>query len=270
MVDLAREEGRRIGLREGLERGRNLGYSQARRDGYAPQGRRRRENNSYYEYETEGRRTETETPDEYEYEHDHYDTNHSESAPDIEILPPSPSPPVPAPPPHITPTPIPTPRRSTYPDMVRPDGEIHPTPIHNIPPSPRHHHVNIPPEGFIPETGPDSVIRLPPPHEFTRPALSRSPSPPLPGIPEGDEDEPLIIPPPSHTHHSHNHRTFSPESNSTTISQFEMVNDPRSTSNGRRTPMTVIHEAASSHASPRPETVMRTPVSHRDPVMVSS
>ena len=250
MIQLAREEGRKIGILEGLERGRHLDFYEGPAASYAP-ARFRAENpvEEQEEEYLEGDEADSRTPS----PHSLNDSVSHFNAPSVEYLPPSP------------------PQFRNPPDSVAeiaqrvPSvGQIHPTVIHRLTPPPRHPYVNIPPEGYIPATGLDSVIRLPPPHELSRPPPTpqRSPSPPLPPIPEG-EGEPLMIPASSPTPtlprpinptpvRSHGvGRQSSPESNSTTISQFDMVKDPPRF-NGRRSPMSVIPEVRSVHTSPNP------------------
>ncbi|KAF8893908.1 hypothetical protein BD779DRAFT_1504084 [Infundibulicybe gibba] len=136
----------------------------------------------------------------------------------VEIPPgshPSPIPPVP---PEVT---------NTRPPSQGTD--IHPIIIHNEPPSPLHAPVVIPPDGFIPEIGRDSFIHLPPPHELSRPPLLQS--------------RPLMIPA-NTIRRSRAHRHSSPESNSTTISQFDMVNDPPD-----RSPGSVAHTSPNAQST---------------------
>ncbi|KAK0239962.1 hypothetical protein EDD85DRAFT_469427 [Armillaria nabsnona] len=100
-------------------------------------------------------------------------------------------------------------------------------------PSPQLPHTDVPPEGFIPETGQDSVIRLPPPHELSPrpPTPVAAFVPPLPVIPE-DGEEPVLVPPPGFATGStpapfpepmlRRHR--SQESMSTSISKLDILN----------------------------------------------
>ncbi|KAK0463958.1 uncharacterized protein EV420DRAFT_1117301 [Desarmillaria tabescens] len=103
-------------------------------------------------------------------------------------------------------------------------------------PSPQLSYVDVPPEGFIPDTGQDSVIRLPPPHELSPrpPTPGATFVPPLPVIPE-DGEEPVVVPPPGVATGSipapfpepmlRRHR--SQESMSTSISQLDILNSKR-------------------------------------------
>ncbi|KAK0228718.1 hypothetical protein IW262DRAFT_636026 [Armillaria fumosa] len=102
-------------------------------------------------------------------------------------------------------------------------------------PSPQLPHVEVPPEGFIPETGQDSVIRLPPPHELSpRPPTPGGATfvPPLPVIPE-DGEEPVVVPPPGFATGSAPapfpepmlRRHSSRESMSTSISKLDILNN---------------------------------------------
>ncbi|KAK0196933.1 hypothetical protein F5146DRAFT_1013467 [Armillaria mellea] len=99
-------------------------------------------------------------------------------------------------------------------------------------PSPQLPHVGVPPEGFIPETGQDSVIRLPPPHELTPrpPTPVAAFVPPLPVIPE-DGEEPVVPPPgfatgsaPAPFPEPMLRRHSSQESMSTSISKLDILN----------------------------------------------
>ncbi|KAK0483803.1 hypothetical protein IW261DRAFT_982057 [Armillaria novae-zelandiae] len=105
-------------------------------------------------------------------------------------------------------------------------------------PSPQLPRVEVPPEGFIPETGQDSVIRLPPPHELSpRPPTPGGVTfvPPLPVIPE-DGEEPIIVPPPGFATGSASapfpeptlRRHSSQESMSTSISKLDILNNRNS------------------------------------------
>jgi hypothetical protein len=139
------------------------------------------------------------------------------------------------------PIPVPMPRSSS--------GDIRPIIIHNAPPSPRHPPVHIPLDGFIPVTDDSSHIVLPPSHELAPPPPITSPLPTFVPL----QEDTKIIPPPGSVYinmmrpHRHHH-PGSPESNSTTISQFEMVNDTFP----KHSPMSAIPEVASERNSPIP------------------
>ncbi|KAI0320286.1 hypothetical protein OF83DRAFT_621982 [Amylostereum chailletii] len=216
LVDLAREEGRRQGMREAL----------AMRGGLAP-------------YE-QARRPPAQTPDMYRdvslERHDFEDAREALDAMDDTMLDYQPEPPgtrtpvAPSPPPPANSIP-PSPERSQ------------PIPVNNVS-SPLQHFENIVPlEGFIPRADADGAVRLPPPHEMQNPVPS--PDPKQSNLPP--ETPPLMVLDPatrrtndtyaesvasrhsrqSRPSHQHQRRAGSPESQgSTTISQFELVSEP--------------------------------------------
>ncbi|KAJ7714347.1 hypothetical protein DFH07DRAFT_947792 [Mycena maculata] len=169
-IHLAREEGRRMGLQEGLEAGRS-----GRRD--TPLSNFGGSQFEFYE-EFDGEEGLDSPVDSEALER--LDSPSPPRNPPS-VLPPTHNPqntpdPVPVPPPvsPSVPQPVPVPAPQTGPataplsPLFTPFHDIHPIPVHNDPPHPRHEHVDIPPDGFIPETGPDSLPLVPPPHEFIR------------------------------------------------------------------------------------------------------
>lgn len=142
----------------------------------------------------------------------------------------------------VTPTPPP--------EVIRPAPEIRPVVQRDASRSPsvRHVPVALPPDGYIPQLDSDHIIRMPPPHELARPPPTPERTlPPLPSEHEDSSAESRNGRPRSRTpHRAHRRRHSSPESSSTALSQFDMVNDP----GGRRSPLSVIHEVLSSHTSP--------------------
>ncbi|KAH9049084.1 hypothetical protein EDB84DRAFT_1657628 [Lactarius hengduanensis] len=192
LVDLAREEGRRIGLQEGISRGRRLGVEHAR----SPLDRRESRlvpsapslDNINVVHEEDVRSTVTGSP-----------PAPSPLDPIGETMlnfSPSPSPTLPNTEINTNPAPVPVVVRNT--------------------PSPSHHPENIiPPEGFIPLADNESIIRLPPPYEMVPTVAPSSPVSPV-------DTEPLMVPNPGVRPDY-----FEPESpGSTTISQFELVSEP--------------------------------------------
>lgn len=145
--------------------------------------------------------------------------------------------------------PLPLPRRPPSPlSPPTPADIIRPIIIRGVTPSVRHSTISIPPDGFIPEAGLDSIIRLPPPHELSRmpPSPSQTPPPQLAPQSRG----PVIIPPDQPRSRKPRARAHSsPESNSTALSQLDMVNEPEP----RRSPMSVILEVRSVDTSPNPQ-----------------
>ncbi|KAI9448071.1 hypothetical protein H4582DRAFT_58651 [Lactarius indigo] len=222
LVDLAREEGRRIGLQEGISRGRSLGVEHAR----SPLDRRESRvvpsapslDNINVVQEEDVRSTVTASP-----------PAHSPLDPIGETMlnfPPSPSPTVPNREIDTRPAPVPVVVRNT--------------------PSPSHHPENIiPPEGFIPLADNESTIRLPPPHEMVQPVAPSSPVSPV-------DTEPLMVPNPGVRP---DFVPFEPESpGSTTISQFELVSEPSGSiprpSRKNRPSLSVIAESVSGNNTP--------------------
>lgn len=237
----AREQGRRAGMKEGMQRGRDVGYREGRQvrrqDTYASMSPRRRETlttdyattdgEGYYDYDEES-----------DFESPRTVTRN-----------------IPVPPPVLVPPPS--------------NGDIHPTTIRTAPTTPHHPPVIIPPDNYIPQTGRDSVIRLPPPHELQRPPPTpqRTPSPPLP--PSGPPivtlpsrftqtprsfatPEPVIVNMASNRPRPRR-RQSSPKSDSTTMSRFEMLNDPPPMPRDRRSPLSDIAEVLSVNMSPYPD-----------------
>lgn len=239
MVQLAREEGRRTGIREGIERGRDLGFYEGHMMGYSQAYSSDfdfvDEDEVYSDdYQRASRRTSqgTSRRTSRRASEDHHVYN-SRYTPTDENHPPSP--PVPVPPPCST---------------TKPADENRPTIVRSVPPSPRHPPITIPPDGFIPEAGLDSIIHLPPPHELVRSPTMPGQSPPSISY---VVDEPLMIPANAvpRPHKTRSRRYSSPESNSTTLSQLDMVNEPT----GARTPLSAIPEVLSLNTSPNPQSI---------------
>jgi hypothetical protein len=228
IINAAREEGRRMGIREGLERGRNMGFQEAR---------------------FMARLSGTEDEESYDGgDSPDYNDNHRSRVIDSteHIQPREPSLRNPSPPSPPPPDPVPVPP----PEFINHIPDIRPRSIRNASPSVRHSQVSIPPEGYIPALDADHMIRIPPPHELSRPPPTpeRPPSPPLPE--SGDTAHTNRPNTPHHTQQAR-HQS-SPESNSTAFSQFDMVNDPGYVT-GRGSPLSVIPEVLSTHTSPNPE-----------------
>jgi hypothetical protein len=248
VISTAREEGRRIGLREGLERGRNLGFQEAR---------------FMARFSRTGEDAESYGGDEYP---DYIDRRRSGYITSNEDLhPPEPprrsasplSPLAPAPSLPLDPLPIPPPESANrVPD-------IRPTSYRNASPSVRHSLVAIPPDGYIPALDADHFIRIPPPHELSRPPPTpeRTQSPALPEIQDPVHANGIPRSTTPHRAHKARHQS-SPGSNSTTLSQLDMLNDP-DYGPGRRSPLSVIHEVLSVHTSPNPESVRGHELKHQ-------
>ena len=221
LVDLAREEGRRIGLQEGIARGRRLGSDNARstldrRESRVVPSAPSLENLNVVQ-EEDARSAVTSTP-----------PGPLPLDPIGETMlnfPPSPS---------LT---APNPEVGTKPGPV-------PVVVRNTPPHPHHPENIIPPDGFIPHADMGSTIRLPPPHEMVPPVAPSSP------VSHADT-EPLMVPNPGVRP---DYFPFEPESpGSTTISQFELVGEPSDSvtrpSRRNKPSLSVIPESASSHSN---------------------
>jgi len=234
-----------MGIREGLERGRTIGFQEAR---------------------FMARFSGTEDDDESYDGGDYVDPRRSRfiaSSEDMQLPEP---PPRNASPPMLPPDVVPVPP----PDDVDRVPDIRPRSYHNASPSVRHSQVSIPPDGYIPALDADHFIRIPPPHELSRPPPTpeRMQSP----LPQESEDRQQINGMPQSTtpHRAHKSRhQSSPGSNSTALSQFDMVNDPDYVT-GRRSPLSVIHEALSAHTSPNPESIRGGHALRNQPSRVSS
>lgn len=233
LVDLAREEGHRLGLQEGLARSRRVGFDQARstpdrRDSRPVQG------NPSHVDDREEREDDVRSPTPTQ--------THFIAEPPLGPIgesmlnfPPSPrqevlSHPEPAPPPP-----------SDFPPIVVRDAQS---------PSRRPRSI-IPHDGFIPHAENDSTIRLPPPHGMAQP-IARS-SPTL-DRQQSTESEPLMVRDPG----VRQNFPLEPESpGSTTISQFELVSDPSGSvsrqSRRKRRSLSVIPESVSGDNTPSVE-----------------
>jgi hypothetical protein len=241
LVDLAREEGHRLGLQEGLSRARRLGFDQARSTPDRRDSRPVQSNPSHVDDREDDVRSPTPTQTQYIAE------PHLEPIGETMLnFPPSP-PAASAPNPEVLshPEPAPTSPRDLPPIVVR-DAQS---------PSRRPRSI-IPQDGFIPRAENDSTIRLPPPHGMAQhvasssPTLVRQPSSSLtldrqPSM----ESEPLMVRDPGVRHE------IVPESpGSTTISQFELVSDPSgSVSRRKRRSLSVIPESVSGDNTPAVE-----------------
>ncbi|KAF7375919.1 hypothetical protein MSAN_00006300 [Mycena sanguinolenta] len=179
-IYLAREEGRRAGMKEGFQAGR-LGIWA---DGGGTPAPSNFGDTQLYDYYTDDFDNEPlESPNGSITPEEELDSGPSSS--------PSPNPPSIAPPrstvppsqqrppsiaaptqSHGTPAPLPIPPpvpAATAPlsPLFTPFHDIHPISVHNEAPHPRHEHVAVPPEGYIPTTGPDGLVHIPPAHEFS-------------------------------------------------------------------------------------------------------
>ncbi|KAF8967822.1 hypothetical protein BDZ97DRAFT_1916408 [Flammula alnicola] len=252
LIQAAREEAWRLGLQEGLDRGRDL----AIRDGPMP---------------PEEEEDQEDAVDEDEYSLDESRSSSPESDHPSYQQPPRPQSIAPSQHsrrsrattrPHPSPSPIPVPLPSnplpfnppTAPPSLHPSENIRPISVRTITPAPRMPNVVVPPDNLIPTLDADQRIRLPPPHEFTR-----TPERPVSALPAMSEtsnssQEPLPIPPRSYTpqqRRPRHRRNSSSGSNSSSLSQLDIVNNPYNP--GLRSPMSIIQEVTSAGtASPNP------------------
>jgi hypothetical protein len=221
-VDLAREEGRRVGLQEGLARGRRFTVEQAR--------------------STPDRRDSRPIPINLSQPDERED--------DVRSFPRTHTPPVE---PSLDPIGAmlnflssPPAVSAPNPEVREPVRDIQPVPVRNTLSPPHHPETIIPQDGFIPRAENDSTIRLPPPHEMERlvsPTLVRQAS---------MESEPLMVRNPDTRHEF---VPLEPESpGSTTISQFELVSEPNGSisrpSRSKRRSLSVIPEVVSGENTP--------------------
>ncbi|KAH7925912.1 hypothetical protein BV22DRAFT_1194766 [Leucogyrophana mollusca] len=246
MMHIAREEGRKQGIREGLEMGKDVGYLRGRNKGYT-QGRNAAERvmEAYFSPREESELPVLEDPPPRKRERSDARRYPSRTA-----------------------TAESNPSSSSSEDN-------RPTPVRNTMYSPHQPHVDIPPDGWIPEADSSLLIRIPPPHELSRPpptpgtpspaSLSRSPSPPLPPLPR-EADPVLMVPEPrSPTTPTYDipadatrrpprvrHRS-SAESVSTRTSELELLSAPEYTGTARThrsSGLSVIPEVVSSQGTP--------------------
>ncbi|KAJ6603158.1 hypothetical protein B0H10DRAFT_2079645 [Mycena sp. CBHHK59/15] len=233
-IHLAREEGRRMGLQEGLEAGR-LGVL---RDDPAMGDVQTQSNfggsqiDDYYDedFESEG----ASLPDDYAASEELYWSSPPRNAASfhpttLDAAPSAPPPrPRPAAAPETPPIPVPAPLSPIY----VPFHDIRPIPVHNEFPHPRHEHFDVPPEGYIPQSGADSLPQVPPAHEFSRqrepatPAINGSRVAEEPGV------TPSAFVRAMSPHRQHDHRSPSRHSQSVRAES--------------------VHRAPSAAGSPRP------------------
>jgi hypothetical protein len=233
LVDLAREEGHRLGLQEGIARARRVGFDQARSTPDQRDSRPVQSNPSHVNDQEDDVRSPTPTQTSFVPEPP------LEPIGEMLTFPPSPRA-ASAPNPEVLshPEPAPTPPNDLPPIVVR-----------DAPSPSRRPRSIVPQDGFIPRAENDSTIRLPPPHEMAQPiapsspALDRQPS---------MESEPLMVRDPGVRYE------IVPESpGSTTISQFELVSDPSGSvsrqSRRKRRSLSVIPESVSGDNTPAVE-----------------
>lgn len=256
MLEMAREEGRKLGLQEGLEMGKDIGYLQGRNQGYIS-----------------GRSTASKMAERYFSPASESESRRSRGEPD---LPPESDPPYTATTTRFPPSGGDSARSSSLSSSEREVPRYSQTggprtgSARTTMYSPAQPHVEIPPDGFIPEVDASMIIRLPPPHELVRPPptpsgqspLSRagSPSPQTPAVPVPGDVPVLMIPEPrspgssmyelsGERQHRKVRRRSSRDSvsSSTRTSELDLLNAPEHVpSRGHRSSgLSVIPEVAS-------------------------
>ncbi|THG95824.1 hypothetical protein EW026_g5898 [Hermanssonia centrifuga] len=276
LMQQAKEEGRMEGVKEGFARGRVLGYEEARATGFTrfiPTDIEDFKQSAVVSPEAQpvvssGPETSKSSP-----------TNAPslplEPDPNIRIYSPAGT--------QTPPTVVATPARS----FRNPASPL--IPVHNVSGSPQHMLANYLPEGWIPTIDGDR-IRLPPPHEL-------SPAPPTPSttpklsprshprvtVEDVPEEPILMIPPPfiserntadsdsdtvsvrSTAKRPRNRRRKSIDSQSTTVSQFDILGPPiassaRGNAAARSNVLSAIVEDSERERSPSMSSMMYAPM----------
>ncbi|KAJ3507343.1 hypothetical protein NLJ89_g6362 [Agrocybe chaxingu] len=252
MVQLARDEAYKMGLQQGLERGRQLTLGDDLDTPFEPREPQRGQQDMLGlndDFSSEGSPPASALEPEPEPVPQHIPEPQPANpvrphsvAPSVRsnasVIRPRGSPlPVPSPLPSRPPTHIPS-----APASVAGSEQIRPISIQNTTPTPRFSH-HLPPDNYIPTLGADNRIGLPPPHEFAR-TPERQPSPQLPVLSDSSQ-EPIPIPAPdsANTHHQrkrqHRRHSSSGSNSSSSLSHLDILNYATTA----RTPMSVIQES---------------------------
>ena len=232
VIQLARDEGRRQGIEEGIARGRAIGYEEGRAAGFA-----RGKSSAAKEYMSRYR------PEDFDMPGPPIRISASTSD-DSSSSPSKPSAPVP-------PTPV---HQGTPPEDIRiaspvsyksgPPAGSQPTNARSSVHSFTQITADYPQDdGWIPKIDDDGRVRLPPPHEL---AMSPVASPPAaatpalmvpPPLPMQPPPEPEVTTPtePTTPGRPRYRRRRSTESNSTTMSQFDILGPPPVATSGKGT-----------------------------------
>ena len=283
LIDIAREEGRRVGLREGLARGQEIDYAD-RGYGYLEGGAavEEVEDDDYHSRTTTSRhspppRTTTTTAPPNVRGGGGKAPGFTDPPEERVLNPITVTTPVQIPSPELPPSQVPQPVRT-------PESGIPPRPasVASVGTRPTHRQVVIPPDVWIPVSGADG-IRLPPPHELSpqisypmalpsRPRAQRSAPPTVPPINslpvKSQNNQPILrVPPPaSDTHHSDrdsttsgtyspvvdrrqsHHRRSSDSQTSSTMSQMDILGPPTTAPDPRLSRITEERASAISSA----------------------
>lgn len=238
LIQTAHTEAYKLGMEEGLNRGRELANANAAFIG----GDQEEE---YSDEETQAEHAYPPLPlDPPRTRSEHSRTQRSEHsrAPRSEH---SRAPTYTRPSPALIQAPLPNP-------SIDPSENIRPTSIRNVSSSPRPPTVPIPPDNLIPTLDADMRIRIPPPHEFRHRTPEPPPSPQL-HVMSDSSQEALPIPPRANNPQQRrtHRRNSSSGSNSSTLSQLDIINSAHG--HGLRTPMSIIPEVSSAYSgSPLP------------------
>ncbi|OBZ70016.1 hypothetical protein A0H81_09788 [Grifola frondosa] len=220
IIQLAREEGRRQGYEEGLVQGRAIGFEEGRASRYSRGHKTRASDPSETPDEASGGdESPPSGPSAPSFQESEPRNTDSYTQPLDNNLP--------------IPPPVTTPASKDY--------DTRPISVYNVLTSPSHPPVDYPPDGWIPKMDEDMRIRLPPQHELGPPP----PVSPPPGVilskDMAEERPAIMIPPPAVDHgdsalvsdtdslttpvgrYPRHRRRGSSESQSTTLSQFEML-----------------------------------------------
>ena len=288
LVDIAREEGRRVGLREGLARGQEVDYVD-RGYHYLEGGAavEEVEDDDFYSRTTRSRpsppprttpaATAATAPPSINGAGVGGRAPGITDPPEDRVLNP-----MPVTTPLRMPTPEPSPQKVSQPVPIPTPGPTIPTrpvSVASVGTRPTHKPGPAPPDMWIPVNNGDG-IRLPNPHEFSPrlaypTTLPPQPQPPVPGSPtppsvKSPRDRPiLMVPPPSSDAHQsdrdsttsyspvtdrreahHRRRRSSDSQASTTMSQMDILGSPNPGRERERVLSSIIEERASALASP--------------------
>ncbi|KAI6043725.1 hypothetical protein EDC04DRAFT_2649824 [Pisolithus marmoratus] len=283
LIDLAREEGRRLGFEEGIRRGRRIRYRDDRAMGI-DDGRLQMEDVATNtvdrllaardEFDEESEPTDPPLPRPI---HPPPDLD-GDQTPTLEQRPGTsrrhrhPEPEVVRPVPHISqPIVIPASPVEPPPDGIpsipsttsNPRSTFsRPASIRNVPPTVNHAEIHVPPDGYIPTAEPDSGIALPPPHELQRNIPSPTPSQRT-MVPAPERRDFAYEPHRRQQRRSSIDSTASTKVSASTMSQLgDLVGLPGSTSvphrrgtgrdRDRSQGLSVIHEVSSSYSNDYP------------------
>ena len=262
MIQAAREEAWRLGMQEGLDRGRDIALAELPLASYSG-------SKGVVDHGDEYSFDETRTPTPEQEERPPFQTrprsiaagSYYSKPPSMREQPRATSSPNPVPvslppilptaPPSVPPSIAPRSR----PPSVHPSEQIRPISFRGPSPTPRMSHGFVPPDNLIPSLDADNRIRIPPPHEFSR---TPEPAPPKQLPPPSSEralsdssQEPLPIPPRSQDSQRQRYHRRNSSSDSSALSALDIINEPFG--GALRTPMSAIPEVLSQHSgSPLP------------------